>query len=125
MAQPFWTWCPAPGMGKTTTLAVETNSYGDGYEQRATRGLNPARPSWNFSFPFVGLAELTAYDDFLKQNATRGFWMRPPGEPADVFVVCDEWAATISDKNNSAGILGSLSATFRRSFNPQPLNPLP
>jgi phage-related protein len=125
MATPYWAWCPTPGMGKTTRMAVDTNAYGDGYEHRATRGLNPARPDWNMSFPFVGETALQAMDDFLKRYAVPGFWIRPPGEPADVFVVCDEWSVMVTDKNNTLGLVGNLNATFRRTFNPQPGNAAP
>jgi phage-related protein len=107
-------------MSKSTKLAVDTNAYGDGYIHRATRGLNPARPEWSLGFPFVGMSDLNAMSDFLKQYAAGGFWMTPPGEPSQVFVVCDEWGASIADKNNTEGIVGTFNAVFRQSFNPQP-----
>jgi phage-related protein len=109
-----------PGAGKTTRLAVDTNSYGDGYQHRATRGLNPARPEFSLQFPFVGASQLQEYDDFLKQYAATGFWILPPGEPNEIFVYCDEWSASFNDKNNSQGLVGVFSANFVRTFNPQP-----
>lgn len=112
-------------MAKTSKVAVDTNAYGDGYVHRATRGINPVRPGWSFSFPFVGEQALWDMDTFLKQNATRGFWIKPPGEQAEVYVVCDEWAATFSDKNKTVGLVGSLTASFTRIFNPQPVSPTP
>jgi phage-related protein len=108
-------------MARSTALAVDTNAMGDGYVHRATRGLNPARPSWTMTFPFTSAAELNAMDDFLVANGACGFWMRPPDQAAPVFVCCDAWSASIADKNNSTGIVGTFQATFARMFNPQPV----
>jgi phage-related protein len=119
---PFWPWCPMAGAARSTALAVDTVNLGDGYVHRSTRGLNPARPSWAFTFPFASLDELTAYDAFLKANATAGFYVRPPDSAADVFVTVDSWSATITDKALASGIVGSLQATFVQAFNPQPTN---
>ncbi len=119
---PWWGWCPQPGAARSTALAVDSNAYGDGYIERATRGLNPARGSWQPVFAFVGLGELTEMDQFLIANAAKGFWMQPPDQAAPIFVVCDSWTFTISDKSNSDGIVGTLQATLVQSFNPQPIN---
>jgi phage-related protein len=119
---PYWSWCPMPGAARSTALAVDTVALGDGYVHRATRGLNPVRPSWSLAFPFTSPAELQAYDDFLVANATAGFYMRPPDASADVFVTVDAWSSTIADKNLQNGIVGTLQATFVRCFNPQPLS---
>ena len=117
---PWWGWCPQPGMSRATQLAVDANAMGDGYTHRGTRGLNPARPAWTMVFPFVSVDELNAMDSFLLLYAAPGFWMQPPDSGAPVLVVCDAWSATIVDKNLKTGIVGTLQATFARSFNPQP-----
>jgi phage-related protein len=120
---PWWGWCPQAGMTRTTTLAVDSNAFGDGYIHRATRGLNPARPAWQVVVPFVGADELQAMETFLVANAACGFWMQPPDQASPVFVVCDTWQAQLVDKSNSDGIVGTMQATFTRSFNPQPVTP--
>ena len=120
---PYWPWCAMPGAARSTTLAVDIVNLGDGYVHRATRGLNPARPSWALVFPFTSLDELSALDAFLKTNATAGFYMRPPDSAVDVFVTADSWSATITDKNLTGGIVGTLQSTFVQQFNPQPVNP--
>jgi phage-related protein len=122
---PYWPWCAMPGASRTTQLAVDTVSFGDGYNHRATRGLNPARPSWALTFPFTSLDELGNFDAFLKTNATAGFWMRPPDSAVDVFVTADSWSATITDRNSGDGLFGTLQTTFVQQFNPQPLPPTP
>jgi len=119
---PYWPWCPMPGAARSTALAVDTVSFGDGYNHRSTRGLNPVRPGWQMSFPFTSIDELDTLDQFLKDNAARGFWMRPPDSAVDVFVTVDTWSASITDRNPGSGIVGTLQATFTRQFNPQPDN---
>jgi phage-related protein len=122
---PWWGWCPQAGAARVTALTIDQTNYGDGYNQRATRGLNPARASWTLSFPFTSLADLTAMDAFLKANATTGFWMQPPDAAAPLFATADTWTATIIDKNNKSGIVGTLQVTMAQSFNPQPINAPP
>ena len=121
--QPYWPWCAQPGANRDTKLAVDIVEFGDGYKHRSTRGLNPARPSWSLSFPFVSLAELDQRDKFLIAHAAEGFYFTPPDASAPVFVTADEWSANIADKNNSSGIVGTITVTMTRSFNPQPLSP--
>jgi len=119
-ASPYWPWCPMPGAGRDTKLSVDEVTFGDGYKHRATRGLNPARPSWSLGFPFTSVAELEQRDSFLKSYAATGFWFTPPDGTAEVFVTADEWAATITDRSGKGEMVGTLTATFVRSFNPQP-----
>jgi phage-related protein len=120
MTHPNWSWCVAPGIARTTTLAVDINSFGDGYVHRSTRGLNPARPSWTISVPFPDLPALTAMDSFLQSFAAQGFYWTPPDSTDELFVTCDHWAATIVDRGPMLGaMMGTLSATFVRAFNPQ------
>lgn len=122
-AEPYWPWCAQPGAARQTKLNVDSVAFGDGYVHRSTRGLNPARPTWTVSFPFKSLDELTAMDAWLVGHAASGFWFTPPDATEDVFVVVDEWSASIVDKNLASGIVGSLNATFMRLFNPQPSGP--
>jgi phage-related protein len=123
--QPFWPWCPMAGASVSTALAVDSNAFGDGYIHRSTRGLNPARPSWQLNFPFANVDELKTYDDFLRAYAASGFWITPPDQAAPVFVVADTWSASISDRSGGGDMLGTFQATFVRSFNPQPQPILP
>lgn len=120
---PFWPWCAMPGAARSTQLAVDQVNYGDGYNHRLTRGLNPARPSFSLSFPFTTLDELNELDAFLVANAAAGFWMRPPDSATDIFVTADAWSASITERNIASGIVGTLQATFVRQFNPQPASP--
>lgn len=121
MTEPKFTWCPAPGLSRNTKLVVDTVQYGDGYVHRSTRGINPAQPSWSVSVPFTSQADADAMGEFLKDNAAGGFYYSPPDVSAEIFVVCDEWTISVDDKNKATGIIGTLSATFQRVFNPQPI----
>jgi phage-related protein len=114
------------GANRTDTLRVDANEFGDGYIHRATRGLNPVRPAWTLTFPFKDASEYRAFNTFLTSNACAGFYFQPPEELAPVFVTANEWSMVISDRRagQSSGsgepIVGTLQATFTRSFNPQP-----
>ena len=121
---PLWPFCPMPGYTKDSKLAVDINAFGDGYVHRSTRGLNPVRPAYGVTFTFASDADMAAMDSFLTQYACGGFYYQPPGEPAPVFVTADEWTYSIQVKG-ADGVIGTLSTTFNRMFNPQPLNPLP
>jgi phage-related protein len=104
-------------------LEVDTVPYGDGYIHRSTRGLNPARPAWSITVPVLTKADIDAINSFLETNAAAGFWFTPPdSETGDVFVVCDEWAVSVADKSRAHNAIGTFSATFVRSFNPQPIS---
>ena len=118
---PLWPFCPMPGATKDSKLSVDINAFGDGYTHRSTRGLNPVRPSYGVTFTFNGDAEFAQMDSFLTANAAAGFYYKPPGE-SFVFVTADEWTYSI-EVNGKAGVIGTLSARFDRSFNPQPISP--
>jgi phage-related protein len=120
----MWPFCPMPGHTKDSKLAVDINAFGDGYVHRSTRGLNPIRPAYGVTFTFNGDAEMAQMDSFLKAYACGGFYYQPPGEPSPVFVTADEWTYSIQVKGTT-GVIGTLSATFNRMFNPQPLAPTP
>jgi phage-related protein len=121
---PLWPFCPMPGHTKDSKLAVDINAFGDGYVHRSTRGLNPVRPNYGVTFTFNGDAEMAQMESFLLANACAGFYYQPPGEPAPVFVTADEWTYSIQVKG-ATGVIGTLSATFNRMFNPQPIAPTP
>jgi phage-related protein len=115
-------WCPAPGAARTSTLAVDVVQFGDGYCHRSTRGLDPVRPTMSYQFPFVGMGRLNDMNAFLKANGARGFQFQPPDSDGNVFVTADAWSASITDKNLTTDVVGTLQATFVQQFNPQPLN---
>lgn len=122
MTEPFWIWCPQPGAMRATELKVDQSDYGDGYIHRSTRGLNPLRPKWSVSFPFVDLDVLDAMRDFLETNAAPGFYFKPPDEDIpEVFVYADTWSATVIDRAGNGNRVGQLTAEFVRCYNPQPL----
>lgn len=49
MANVF-TWVPTYGSAVTKTASVKRVRFGDGYEQRATMGLNSLRRKWEVVF---------------------------------------------------------------------------
>jgi phage-related protein len=127
---PFWPWCPEPGMSKAATLRVDSALYGDGYVHRATRGLNPVGYQYTLIFPFTTGKDCQDMQDFLATNGAKGFWTYPPDQAnwlgTDIFVTCDSWTFTFNDRNvlvspiKGPTIIGTLQAIFDRRFNPQP-----
>lgn len=116
-----WTWCPLLGASPAYKLRVDTSPLGDGYTHRAVRGINPVGVAYALAFPFASLAQLDAMLDFLKANAASGFNMDDPTVPGGglVFVTVDDWACTLQDKA-SGEVVGVLTLTFNRAYNPQP-----
>lgn len=120
--QPYWSWCPAPGMTKDSKLNVDTQQLGDGYVHRATRGLNPVRPSWSLTFPFTNADDAKAMTDFLEANAAAGFYTKFPGEADYSLCICDEWSLSFVDRTGAGALSGTLQASFAKAFNPQPIS---
>ena len=117
-------WCPMPGPTRTNTLKVETVVLGDGYTYRLTRGLNPVGSTLTYAFPFEDVDHLTEMDAFLKQHGARGFAFTPPEADDPIFVCCNAWSATLTDRTGTSGeMVGQLTSTFERRFNLQPGNP--
>jgi phage-related protein len=122
---PYWQWCPMAGAARSTKLAVDQVDFGDGYIHRLTRGLNPIRPSWSLQFPFRNKIELAERDNFLRTNASGGFWFTPPDAVDDVFVYVDGWAATVVDRTAGGDMAGTLTVNMVQCYNPQPQGVIP
>ncbi len=116
---PNWTWCPLPGASTTNDVAVGEASYGDGYVQRATQGINPLRQRFSHTFSFPTVEELKAADAFLQSYAVIGFTFTPIGYDP-VYVVVDTWNSNYVEKiqrDGTTSILMTLSVDFRRVYN--------
>jgi phage-related protein len=112
-----FTWCPAPGVTQTTAPRLYEAKYGDGYTHRLTTGLNPLQQTWNAVFPGTRAA-LAEIEIFLQDNGVPGFYWAFFGP--DILVTCDEWTVTVNDRTRGGELIGTLAATFRRSWNLQP-----
>ena len=62
-----FTWCVDAGASRTTELKTNTVSFGDGYEQVSSFGINNARTAWQVA-KTAKLAEIDAIYDFLIEH---------------------------------------------------------
>ena len=64
MALRTFEWCVDAGASRTTELKTNTVSFGDGYEQVSSFGINNARESWSVT-KTAYKAEIDAIYDFI------------------------------------------------------------
>ena len=102
-----------PDFGATKKLQPKVNSisFGDGYEQRATLGINNNPQTWDLSFLNRGDTEAEAIDAFLTaRGGVESFDWTPYGESAGKYV-CKEWSKSIDRYNGN-----TIQATFQEVF---------
>jgi len=104
---------PDYGLAGQPAFAVDTVSFGDGYEQRRPSGLNSVRRSWRVEWTLLDYTQMDALRDFLlSKKGVEAFLWEVEGE--SVQVVCKQ-APQDSHTNFSTY---SLSATFTEDFTP-------
>lgn len=106
-----FTYVPDYNASKSTAPVVRRTSFGDGYEERVTFGINTQPSQWNLSFVNRTNTERDNIVAFLEARAgTESFdWTPPYGSTAKW--VCDEWDVTMNAYN-----LNTVQATFRQVF---------
>lgn len=105
-----FTYQPQYGAQVKKAPRVLLASFGDGYEQRLSDGLNPIKDSWNLTFKDTN-ANIDAINSFLTtKNAVESFTWTPSGY-SEIRVVCREWSVTVDTPTTS-----SLMATFEQVF---------
>lgn len=67
MALRTFTWCVNAGATEDTELKTNTVSFGDGYEQVSSFGINNARANWQVA-KTAKLAEIDAIYQFLLEH---------------------------------------------------------
>ncbi|MGV2880112.1 phage tail protein [Pantoea vagans] len=110
-----FTWSPQKGFTVSRAPNVSVVKFGDGYEQRQTKGINPLMDS--YSLTFVG------YDDakcsrpnvaksaeaFLKARmAVEAFYWTPSDTGVQRLFVCRSWSL------KKTGSQHELTATFEQ-----------
>lgn len=105
-----FTWAPAPGARQTKAPRVATAQFGDGYQQRAQRGINNTTRVWELEFPRETLV-IDAIEDFLSARAAvESFAWTPPKGPAGRWL-CKTWS-----QEALVGTDQTLTATFEEVF---------
>ncbi|CAQ86510.1 MULTISPECIES: phage tail protein [Photorhabdus] len=109
MSRKAFTWHPKFDSQKEMTPSVTMLSFGEGYEQRVTTGLNWRRQSWSLEFE-GSWNEVRQIEDFLyDRGGIESFnWTSP--EKDNFVVVCDKYQV-----KRGRGV-STLTATFRQVF---------
>ena len=108
---------PDRGFTKETQPSIRKIEFGDGFQQRAVRGINNMNENYNLSFsnrPNTETDDLEAF--FISQAGVSKFTFTIPdsnegtGEK-DIKVVCDQWS-----KSHTQTSATSLTARLRRVY---------
>lgn len=109
MASTTFTWTPSFPASQESTPSVRRVTFGDGYEQRLSYGLNTDLKQWDLVFENRTDSERDQILNFL--NARKGveaFNWTPPHGGTRAFV-CDAWNAELNACN-----LNTVRAKFRQ-----------
>ncbi|MCB8889924.1 phage tail protein [Vreelandella malpeensis] len=99
----------AYGLEETPSYARSVVKFGDGYEQRSRRGINPLLKSWSMRWPHLKHAEVKILVGFI--NAAGGvdaFLWTHPITKAEHKVVCDDGAKIVYDAKGRATVTATL-----------------
>lgn len=110
MTTQTFTWRCDEGASEDTKPDIASTKFGDGYEQRVLRGINPDIISWTvkFSGDVATIAPIRAF--LLARNGVEAFLWANPFNETNTYV-CKQWVALKS----SASIV-EISAKFERVY---------
>ena len=106
-------------MSRSSTGDVLVADFGDGYEQRASYGINSIREVFEVAFSNRAKAEIDDIADFFEaKRGVTAFTFTVPnsnagGSEEALKVVCDDYATVYLNAN-----FYSCSATLRRVYEP-------
>ncbi|MGZ6477657.1 MAG: phage tail protein [Bdellovibrionales bacterium] len=108
-----FTWTPEFGAQGDVTPNVSKQQFGDGYQQRQAKGLNPISESWPVAFANRESAEGAAILAFLTaRGGVEAFtWTTPEGN--SIVVVCSKWSKLLVK-----GSRWTITAQFDQVFEP-------
>lgn len=87
----IWHWSPRPGAKTDSEPRIITANFGDGYSQRAPKGINPQLDKHSVSFRDT-TAEVMRMVAFLKSHGGyKAFLFVPHGKFTDELVICKKW----------------------------------
>ena len=105
---------PSYGSQKTTSPAIRTTEFNDGYQHRIKFGLNTRPAIWGLTFD-VSETDSDTIETFLEARADdcASFDWTPPGSSTAYKWICLGWTKRIPFLNRA-----SLSMTFQQVFEP-------
>ena len=110
-----FTYTPDFGAAKAMTPQVVTVKFGEGYEQRYSKGMNSTPQKWDLRFAQREAAEANAITAFLDaRGGVESFDWTPPDSNTVIRVKCAEGYSKIIEKYNRY----SISCVFEQVFEP-------
>ena len=106
-------------MSRNSTGAVLVAAFGDGYEQRASYGINSVREGFEVTFSQRAKSEIDDIVDFFEsKRAVTAFTFTVPnsnesGNEEAIKVVCEDYSTSYLNSE-----FYSCSATLRRVYEP-------
>ena len=98
---------------RTSKPSVVSASFGNGYSQRISQGINTQTDSWELSFtnqPTTVANEILSF--FESKKGVDSFWFLPPYDAnIPYLVICSEWSY-----EHTSHISKSITATFTRVY---------
>lgn len=100
------------GTSKSTTAAVKTAQFGDGYSQRAKDGLNSISRQLSLTWENLTFDQASDLDDFFTDHGgDEAFLYQISGDDTQRMWTCASWR-----NGYEGGVSGSYSATFQEAF---------
>ena len=99
----------AYGLEEGATYSRDVIKFGDDYEQRSRRGINPYLKTWSMRWPHITHADVKTLTDFLNEaSGVDAFWWMHPITGIDHRVVCDDPPKVIYDAKGRATVTAIL-----------------
>jgi phage-related protein len=109
-----FTWIPDFGSAKQVKPAVAMIQFGDGYSQRATKGINTIAKNWDVRFSMRDTEEALEIDEFLEaRGGVESFDWTPPNESEAGKYICLEWSRVPENSQ-----MNTITARFLEVFEP-------
>lgn len=106
-------WIPDWNAQASNKSNVTKIQYGDGYQQRQSKGMNPIGTRWSVAFNPRSDAVIDLIEEFLEERyGVIAFTWTAPGKPQYKWI-CEEWTRTKMGDN-----VASISMTFERVYEP-------
>lgn len=114
MSNPVFDYAPDFGAQKRAKPNTSNARFGDGYELRASLGINPIAEIWDLQFLDRETAEIDEIEALLiQQRGVDYFYWTPPDGATEIKVIAREWVAP----KPHAG-MRSISFAFEQVFDP-------
>ena len=98
-----------------TEAEVYVSEFGDGYEARRTKGLNPHRVTTTLDWQALSAANATTIDTYFRTLEASSFLYTVPGDSQRLWRIDGPWT---KGGGHLGPLAASISVTFREVFEP-------